>query len=83
MRSLFVADFQSVRRYHPVEADLAGQTVELVAVGVVVAVHVDFVFGYLSGNLFRVRRHVDIGVFNRFCSGKSRSRHCYNGNKRK
>ena len=79
MRSLFVADFESVRRYHPVEADLAGQTVKLVAVGVVAPVHVHVVFGYLLS----VRRHVDIGIFNRLCSGKSRACHADNGNKRK
>ncbi len=47
---------------------------------VVGAVHIHFVFGYLSGDLFSVRRHVVFGVIYFVCLGKSRGCHADNGN---
>ena len=79
MSGLVVADLQSVRGNHAVEAHLAGQSVELVAVGVVGAIYVHVVFGYLSGYLFSVRRHIVIGVFGCLVFGKGGGCHADEG----
>ena len=68
---LGIAYFESEGRNHAVETDFTGKTAEFVAVGEVFTVHFYIVFGNLSGNLFRIRRHVVIGVFGcvAFCEG--------------
>jgi len=70
---LVVADLQRVRRNHTVKANLAGQTVEFVAVGVVAAIDIKVMFC----DLFR--RHVIIGVIGIFgvgSRGHSEECHC-------
>ena len=79
MSGLVVAYLQSVRGNHAVEAHFAGQSVELVAVGVGGSVHVNVVFGYLSGYLFSVRRHIVFGVFRCLVFGKGGGCHAENG----
>ncbi len=70
--SFFVADLQSVRRNHPVEADLAGQTVEFVAVSVAGAVHVQVMFGDLRGSAVQCQKtHVVFDVIDFVCLGKA------------
>ena len=77
MCGLLIAYLQRVRRYHAVKSDLAGQTAELVAVGIVLTIHVYVMFGDRPG----VRRHMVIGVFDRLCAfGKRRGCHAYYGN---
>ncbi|GFI58956.1 hypothetical protein IMSAG025_02420 [Muribaculaceae bacterium] len=76
MRGFLVADLQCVGRNHTVETDLSGQTVELVAVGVVGSVHVHVVFG----DLFSIRRHIVIGVFGCLVFCKGGGCHADNGN---
>ena len=78
VRCLFIRNLQCVRGNHAIEADFAGKTVKLVAVGVVRAVHVHVVFGYR----FSVWRHVVIGVFGCLAFGKSRGCHSDNGDER-
>ena len=68
-----------MRGNHAVKTDLARQTLELVSVGVAGTVHVDVVFRHLLS----VRRHIVIGVFDRFGLGKRRGSHAYNGDKEK
>ena len=69
------AHLQCVRRNHAVKADLSGQAVKLVAVGVVGTKDLQVMFGNL------LRRHVIIGVIGIFgvgSNGYSEERHCRN-----
>lgn len=46
-RSFLETYFQCVRGNHPVETHFSGQAVELVAIGIVLAIHFKVMVGYL------------------------------------